>query len=592
MPEQQGHVNPQKTRSIPLSLITPSKTNKHTGQRFKRSKLLGLAASMKSSGVIQPLVVRGISDPARPGKDFEIVAGERRYRAAELAELAEVPCVVTKLTDAAALEVQLTENIQRENQHPLDEARAFLRLQKESELDVIEIALRVGKDAREVSRTLSLNDLIKEGKHDYRKGYITLGHALEICRLSPDVQRAALAACYETQYIPRGNGQGYDLAPDKSQPARSVRYLQGWLEKNVRLNLRTAPFKTTDARLRADGLTCAECPNRTGHDKLLFADVQGADTCLDPGCFKGKVQTLIQITSAALDEKRADEKPAPHVSPYYSTTATAEGRDLLNRHQYEAVEGEPCEFAEQAVYAEGNQTGKAVRICREATCKDHLGRVRGHASLAATSDATGAQPQGEDAKRKARKQELFDIKVDEAVRLRVMAEAINTFGFPFDRPTLNMVALAHFRRIPTNDQRTIITVYGLSEEDGQRLKDGGNGGLDVLAKESDERLGQFMVLCSIAHFGANQYGNKRVSQTVVTSLAEVRGVNHRLIEAEVRHELSPNKYKADHAAYLEAVRAGTTADLPVVYERTPKAAKGAAATAEEGEGQQQRRRAA
>jgi hypothetical protein len=124
------------------------------------------------------------------------------------------------------------------------------------------------------------------------------------------------------------------------------------------------------------------------------------------------------------------------------------------------------------------------------------------------------------------------------------------------------------------------------------LKERGNDGLDVLARESDERLGQFMVLCSIAHFGANQYGNKRVSQQVVTSLAEVRGVNHRLIEAEVRHELSPNKYKAEHAAYLEAVREGREADSPVVYERTPKAAKGAAAaaTAEEGEGE--RRKAA
>jgi ParB/RepB/Spo0J family partition protein len=588
MQGQQGHVNPKNTRSIPLSLITPSKTNKHTGQRFKRSKLLGLAASMKSSGVIQPLVVRGINDPARPGKEFEIVAGERRYRAATLAELAEVPCVVTKLGEAEALQVQLTENLQREDLHPLDEARSFLRLKKESELDVIEIALRVGKPAREVARTLALNDLIKEGRQDFRKGYITLGHALEICVFTPDVQRAALAACYEKGYVPRQEGQGYDLVPDKSRPARSVRELQAWLEKNVRLNLRTAPFKTSDARLREDGRTCLECPNRTGFDKTLFADVRGADTCLDPGCFNGKVQALIQITSAALDAKREDEQPAPVVSPFYSTSATAEGRDVLNRNQYEAVEGERCEFAEQALYVEGAQTGKAVLICREATCKDHLGRVKGHASVAVVSGANdGQQPQGEDAKRKARKQELFDIKVDEAVRLRVMAEALKTFGFPFDRPTLNMVALAHFRRIPTNDQRTIITVFGLSEEDGQKLKERGNEGLDVLARETDERLGQFMVLCSIAHFGANQYGNKRVSQAVVTSLADVRGVNHRLIEAEVRHELSPNKYKAEHAAYLEAVREGREAVSPVVYERQPKARQ----DDEEGASQQRRRAA-
>ncbi|HEY0172362.1 MAG TPA: ParB/RepB/Spo0J family partition protein, partial [Pyrinomonadaceae bacterium] len=463
----QGLTDPTRnTRNIALSLLTPSRTNKHTGERFKRSKLLGLADSIRAAGgLIQPLIVRGISDPARPGKQYEVVAGERRYRAAELAELAEVPCVVTTLGEADALQVQLIENLQREGLHPLDEARSFLRLKKESELDVIEIALRVGKPAREVARTLALNDLIKEGKQDYRKGRITLGHALEICVLTPEVQRRALAACYETLIVPREGG-GFDAEPDKSQPARSVRYLQTWLEKNVRLNLRAAPFKTSDARLRADGLTCAECPNRTGHNKLLFADVQGADTCLDPGCFNGKVQALIQITSAALDAKRQDETPAPVVSPFYNTSTTVEGRELLTRSQYESVEGERCEFAEQAVYAEGNQTGKAALICREATCKDHLGRVRGHASVAVSSGAGGGQQaQGEDAKRKERKQELFDIKVDEAVRLRVMAEAVKTFGFPFDRPTLNMVALAHFRRIPTNDQRTIITVYGLSEED-------------------------------------------------------------------------------------------------------------------------------
>jgi ParB family chromosome partitioning protein len=586
----QGRVTPENTKVLPLSEITPSLTNAHTGARFKRGSLAGLAASIRADGIIQPLLVRPINDPNRPGKKYEIVAGERRYRAAELAELAEAPCVVTELCAADALQVQLVENLQREGLHPLDEAKAFYRLQKESELTVAEIAARVGKTAPDVARRLSLNSLVKEAKADYRAGFITLGHALEICRLSPDVQRAALAACYETNHEWSDEAQEYVPVLDKSEP-RTVEQLKAWLRANVHLNLNAAPFKTTDASLREDGLTCVECPNRTGYNKTLFADVKGADTCLVPACYQGKVQTLVQIVSAKLTEKRDDETPAPLVSPYWNTSAGEEGREVLPRSRYEAIEDEAegCEYAEWGVYVEGQNIGQKVLICREPTCKDHLGRVRGHASVAVTSSASVGQQQDDSAKRNARKQELFDIKVDEEVRLRVFTEALKTFSYPLDRTLLDMVAVAHFRRIPSDDQKTIIKVFGLSEEDGYKLKGRGNEGVELLARESDDRVAQFMVLCSIAHFGANQYKNRRVSQEMVTSIAQVRGVNHRLIDAQVRHERSAKKYKSAHAAYLAAVEAGRDVALPVVYE-TPQTAQGALKTSagkEDGQRQQQ-----
>jgi ParB family transcriptional regulator, chromosome partitioning protein len=573
MAQSKGLVRPENTRDIPISLITPSLTNKHTGERFKRAKMAELAASIKANGIIQPLLVRPINDENRPGKKFEIVAGERRYRGAELAELRRVPCVVTELCDAAALELQLTENLQRENLHPLDEARAFLRLQKESELDIFEIAARVGKDVREVARTLSLNNLIKQAREDYRAGFITLGHALEICRLPREVQHAALAACYWTRHVWDEEAQEYKPAPDKAK-ARGVKELTDWIRANVHLNLRSAPFKTTDARLREDGLTCADCKDRTGYNTTLFADVKGADTCLVPACFHGKVKALIQIKTSELDAKR--ETPATVVTPNYSTSATADdGREVLTRSRYEIIEDgqERCEYAEQSVYVEGASTGKTVLICREATCKDHLGRVRGHANVAVSRSAGGeTESQDAAAKRHARKQELFDIKVDEEVRKRVMREALTTYTHPLDRETLNAVALAHFRRIPASDQRTIIEVFGCTDEESSALRTRGDEGLKVLAKLTDDRLAQFMVLCSVAHFGANQYGNRQVSQEDVERLSKARGVNHRLIDAEVRHGLAPKKYKERHEKYLAAVREGKRTKKPTVFAPQPQAA--------------------
>lgn len=590
MAQAAGLVRPDNVKLIPLDHIAPSLTNKHTGPRFKRQSLAGLAASIKEDGIVQPLLVRAIKDEGRPGKRYEIVAGERRWRAAELAELTRVPCVVTELQDASALRVQLVENLQREALHPLDEAVAFLRLQRESELDVIEIAAQVGRDAREVARKLKLNKLIREAKDDFRADRITLGHALEICVLDPDVQERALAACYEQGHEWDQAAQGWKYFPDKTQP-RSVAELQSWLRSNVHLNLKAAPFKTDDDRLREDGLTCVSCNNRTGADSLLFADVKGADTCLKPECFKGKVAAFVQITTASLDEKRGT--PAPFVSPNWTTGAQAEGRDVLGRSEYELVEGgrdERCEFAEQAVYFEGQRTGRAVWICREATCKDHKGKVRGHASVAVGSvgGATAGGGKGADESKNRRKQELFDIKVDEIVRKRVFAEGLKAVTLPLDRSTFDWIALGYFRRIPSFDQKTIIEVFGFTEDEAQTLRMREDGALDALAKLDDLRLMQFMVLCSVAHFGANQYGNHRVSQQPVADFADESGVNVKLIDAEVRHELCAKKHKADHKAYLDAVAAGREAELPTVYERPQQEQQAAG----QQEGEQQEKRAA
>ncbi len=148
-----------------------------------------------------------------------------------------------------------------------------------------------------------------------------------------------------------------------------------------------------------------------------------------------------------------------------------------------------------------------------------------------------------------------------------MAEAVATYKFPFERTHLNQVAGEFFRRIPSDDQRTILEVFGWNDKDAANLRLNGDRVLDELAKLDDHRLAQFMMLCSFAHFGANQYKNHQVNQQPVVELSKERGVNHKLIDAQVRLVLAPKKYKARHQAYLEAAAASQTVERPVVYEQ-------------------------
>lgn len=539
---------------IALGEIELSPTNT---RQIDDKSLADLAASIRQNGVLQPILVR----PIEAGQTkYQIVAGERRFRAAGLAELKEIPAQVRAMSDDEALSLQIIENLQREDLHPLDEAESFRRLREAMGVTVREMAQRVAKDARYVARRLSLTNLIEEGREDFRKERITLAHSLEICRLAPEIQIAALTACYETKTVESREGEGYDYVADKARPARHVRYLQDWLMRNVHLNLQTARFQLDDTRLREDGLTCVNCPQRTGRDRLLFADIKSGDTCLNPLCFQAKLQQFVQITKAEVEVKQS--KPAALISTYYGSNA--ESVEALGVDQYQVLEkkADRCEFAEKAVTADGTEVGKIKWICREADCKDHLGRVREPRQYSSSVPSGTTSPE----QRHERKQELYDLKVDEIVRKRVMGEAIKTFGWPLNRAHLNEAVKEFFRRIPSSDQQTICEVFGWSEQEKLWLDD--DAVLKEITQLDENQLAQFLMLCSFAHYGSNRDQNRRVDQSAVVKLSQERKVNHMLIDAEVRAELCPKKYKDAHNAYLEAVRAGKTAEKPVVYEQS------------------------
>ena len=545
-----------KQKAVPLTQIELPANN--TRKEINAAKFKGLVASIKQDGVLQPILLRPLSG-SNGHTRYQIIAGERRFRAAQEAGLTEIPANIRAFDEAQTLSANLTENLQREEIHPLDEAAGFLRMKTDLNLDLRAIAQRVAKDVRYVARRMALNDLIEEACTDLRKERITLAHALEICRLTPEIQPHALAACYETQYGLNRQTQKQEHQPDKTKPVRHVRYLQDWIARNVHLNLEQAPFPTDEPKLREDGLTCLNCPKRSGFNKTLFPDVKN-DVCLDPLCYQQKVRAFLSLKNAELEAKHG--KLVALISLYYGHESEIAG--VVGRDQFEPIErkADRCQFAEPALCADRQHYGQTKWICREATCKDHRGRVpevRSHNNGKAVNGTPSEKHQ-------ARKQELFDIKVDETTRKRAMAAVLKAFAWPLDRRHLNETIKEFFRRIPGEHQKTIGEVLGMEAKATERLRLDESALLDQLTEWNDDKLSQFLMLCSFAHFGANRYKDHRVSQQDVIGLCEEFGVNHALIDAEVRAELCAKKYKEMHLAYLAAVNSGETPPKPVVYE--------------------------
>jgi ParB/RepB/Spo0J family partition protein len=546
---------------IPLGLIEPDPDN--TRRDARRSDIKGLAASVSRHGVLQPILVRELKDAAN-GIKYRIVAGERRYRAALAAGLAEIPAAVKSFDEAEALSVQLVENLQRAEIHPLDEADGFLRLKEEMKLDLRGIAERVGKDARYVARRLALTNLIPEAREDFRRERITLAHALEICRLGAGMQAAALEACFEVKPVFDEEAQAYRHVPDKERPALHARYLTEWIRTHVHLSLSEAPFPLDDMRLRADGLACLACPERTGHDRTLFADVRDGDRCLNPPCFQGKLRRFLDLRKEELEAKGG--RTVAFISSHWGVPA--EMSDVVTRGDYHLIEkkSDRCRSAEQAVFVDGPSTGQARWVCRAEDCADHFGRAPEYRGHSGNGSARPASPTD----RNARKQELFDIKVDEEVRKRVFREAVQTYSWPLDRTHFNEVAKEFFGRIPAEHRGTIAEVLGWEKEEAERLRHSEEAVREKVAGFSDDELARFLMLCSFAHYGANHHGHRRADQTEVVRLSAERSVNHTIIDATVRLDGCPKKYRSAHQTYLSAVKAGRPARLPVVHERAPQ----------------------
>jgi len=179
--ETTNNAHKSELQKLPIEQLHPGKYQPR--KDMSNEALNDLANSIKSQGIIQPIVVRPINEHS-----YEIIAGERRWRAAQLAEIDLVPCLIKDVPDESAVAIALIENIQREDLNAMEEAIALERLLMEFELTHQEVADAVGKSRTTVTNLLRLNNLNSEVKTFLEHGDIEMGHARALLALSDDEQ--------------------------------------------------------------------------------------------------------------------------------------------------------------------------------------------------------------------------------------------------------------------------------------------------------------------------------------------------------------------------------------------------------------------
>ena len=215
--------------ALPLRAIRVSPDNPR--RRIDESALAELAASIREQGVLEPILVRPVA-AGRDGSEYEVMAGERRYRAAKLAALTSIPAIIRQASDEEALQIAVVENLQRQDLDPIDEADGFKKLLSEQRCTVDALAAKVGKSAAYVRGRVKLAELPKTAKEALRSGKLPLSIALLVARIPNAKQQAEAGSAV---YGAMGEPMSFKAAAQ-------------YIQTHFMLSLADASFRRTTAR--------------------------------------------------------------------------------------------------------------------------------------------------------------------------------------------------------------------------------------------------------------------------------------------------------------------------------------------------------
>ncbi len=265
---------------IPLDQLVPSPTNPR--KKFDPAELESLAHSIRRHGILQPLLVRPTRSPDPKRIAYEIVAGERRYRAAGLCNLTEIPVRVRELSDQDTVEIQLIENVQRTDLDPMEEALGYQRLMKEHGLSVVDLIEATGKARSTIYGRLALLKMSPPLVKALTDGTIDYSIADLIARLPNAAQQAeALKMAEHHRY--------------------SVREMRQQIDRLFLLDLQRASFDVDDATLDPKAGTCRDCPCNSCASPELFPGI-APWTCTNKPCFVQKTTLASELKLAGLKQ--------------------------------------------------------------------------------------------------------------------------------------------------------------------------------------------------------------------------------------------------------------------------------------------------
>jgi len=464
-------------QDIPLDRIRESSSNPR--RSCDEGKLRELAENIKLHGVLQAILVR----PAPDGTDgtYELVAGARRFRASQLAGKQTIPATVRDVTDAECREIQLIENLQRADIHELDEGIGFRSLMemKPDFYTVETIAVQVAKSSAYVKGRISLTDLIPAAQTAFYERKLTVAHALELARLQPADQERALMECFP------GHRSTASILKDRKAEATTVRQLRDWIDREIHLDLKNAPFDVSDANLVPTAGACSACPKRTGNNPLLFPEVRNKSVCTDPACYQTKIQALVQARLEPLTKE--GQKPVQISSaPYWQ--ARSKSSDTLYEGQYRRAEREgECPHTQAAVIVDGREAGTILHVCADEECKTH--RQFSHYAIS---------PQ----ERAQRRKLALAIRVQKESRSRILHAVRQKLPGELARTDFEMVALDYFRRLGHDNHHRLFQIYGWEEKKTKTSWGGTSADHEKLAEAQIREmatadLNRFLVTCSL-----------------------------------------------------------------------------------------------
>lgn len=395
----------QSLSTLPIARITPSHSNPR--KHFDKDKLAELTESVSAHGILQPILVR----PRKDGEGWELVAGERRYRAALSAGLEEIPAVVRELDDKQTLEVQVIENLQRADLSPLEEANGYQLLIKQHGYTAEALAEKIHKSRSYIYGRMKLTALGKAGRVALEKGEISDSVALLLARI-PDEKLQAEAL--------------KDIAGTEYNSAMSYRRAAEYIQRNHMLRLGEAPWDLADESLTKAG-PCTTCPMRTGNQPELFGDVKSADVCTSPVCFKSKADAhwkRLKVEAEASGRMVFNEKQAKAEFDKYSVHGLRYGSTYVllsqaceldpKRRSYQQLLGKT---APPSVLAQNPFDGKVHELLdkkaalKAIKAKGHNFSVEREAAMSPERKAENERYKREEAKREraaAIEQEIVD----------------------------------------------------------------------------------------------------------------------------------------------------------------------------------------
>lgn len=354
----------ERFAQIALAQLDESPHNPRT--HFDETKLAELADSIRQKGIVEPLVVRQNPGPYGTRKDFEIVAGARRFRAAQLAGLETVPCIVRAYSDEDVLEIFVIENLQRDDLSPLEQARGFKQLLQTNadRFSVSTIASKVGMSPAWVWDRIKLLDLVPEAQDLLEQGRITTGHAIVLARLKPADQERAIDLRNNALFTQTIRGLDFDGDRDLAEPESpyddakpvSIREFEAWVARHVRFDVEHAA--------KAQPLAF----------ESLAEQVEQAQQT------PGRGKKVIPITFEY--QLHPDAKDENERTYGVQSWRRADGRE----------DAPTCEHSVLGVVVAGPKQGSAFEVCiARDRCDTHFGAEMKAAKLRAKGDSTGAK---------------------------------------------------------------------------------------------------------------------------------------------------------------------------------------------------------